>query len=152
MFLIPCSSLDPVCFGQTTCILSTKICHLGELALVLELGCQPFECHWWQCCFGIGQFNTSRSLSGHWDTSAKRARMRAIFAKGNPGPYVLSGEQPKDLPIYISLSSSSSSVPSFISSISTVLSSMQWFGGSGIWQYYMHMQDFRCYFSSYSSR
>ena len=39
------SFVDPICFGQTTCILSTKICHLGELTLVLELGCKPFRCH-----------------------------------------------------------------------------------------------------------
>ena len=34
------SSVDPVCFGQTTCIFSPKICYLGELTLVLELDCQ----------------------------------------------------------------------------------------------------------------
>jgi hypothetical protein len=39
------SSVDPVCFGRTSSILSTKICHLGELTLVPELGYQPFVCH-----------------------------------------------------------------------------------------------------------
>ena len=38
-------SIDPVYFGRTTCILSPKICHLGELTLVLELGRQPFVCY-----------------------------------------------------------------------------------------------------------
>ena len=38
------SSADPLYFGQTTRILSPKICHLGELALVLELDCQSFGC------------------------------------------------------------------------------------------------------------
>ena len=36
------SSPDSVRFGQTTCVLSSKICDLGELALVLELDCQSF--------------------------------------------------------------------------------------------------------------
>ena len=38
-------SVGPICLGQTTCVLSTKICHLGELTLVLELGCQSFVRH-----------------------------------------------------------------------------------------------------------
>ncbi|KAH9980795.1 hypothetical protein BJV77DRAFT_1073382 [Russula vinacea] len=66
MFLI----VDPVCFGQTTCIFSSKICYLGELTLVLELDFQYI------------------SISQHpWGTLAKRARMRALFSKGSPGPY-----------------------------------------------------------------
>ena len=32
------SSVDPVCFGQTTCVLSAKICRLGERTLVPEPG------------------------------------------------------------------------------------------------------------------
>ena len=39
------SSIDPIYFGQTTCVLSAKICHLGELTLVPELGYQSFMRH-----------------------------------------------------------------------------------------------------------
>ena len=38
------SSVDPICLGRTSSILSTKICHLGELTLVPEPGYQPFMC------------------------------------------------------------------------------------------------------------
>ncbi len=38
------SSINPVCFGSTIGILSTKICRLGELTLVLKLGSQSLGC------------------------------------------------------------------------------------------------------------
>ncbi|KAH9999017.1 hypothetical protein BJV77DRAFT_978496, partial [Russula vinacea] len=48
---------------------------------------------------------------------------------------------------YIPLSSSSSLVASFISSISIVLFSMHWFGGSGLWQSHIQTQQWKCFSS-----